>query len=134
MEKGVPFYFIFSLWLALWTLLYNINFTNINPYLLNVGALLFTILFMYIKKNLDFRFIIINIFLHLILVLYVNKNITYKDIKYNMLVFCIYLYFLHLNNTNMYTIYLLIYKEFDIFVYDNFEYCKLINYIINKFK
>lgn len=130
-KKKVPYYFIFCVWLALWTVLYKLNITEISPYFLNLGALLFSILFLLSKKNLDYKFIILNIYLHIILVIYIEQTFTYKNIKYNLLVFCIYLYFLYLNNTNMLKIYLTLFNGLNKFKHNKFSLKKYIRYIFH---
>ena len=132
--KKIPCYYIFCFWLVLWTILYKLNITKINPYFLNLVALLFSILFFLSKKNLDYGFIILNIYLHLILVIYIDENMSYKNIKYNLLVFLIYLYVLYLNNTDMISVYIKIYNNLSKFEYGKFSLTKYILHIFKTFR
>ena len=132
-KKKIPIYFIFCIWLALWTLIYKLGFISINPYFLNLIALLFSILFFLSNNNLDYKFILIHIYLHVILVIYIDENMSYKNIKYNLLVFLIYLYVLYINNTDMISVYIKLYNDLRKFEYDKFSLTKYILHIFKTF-
>lgn len=132
-NKKIPLYFIFCIWLVIWTILYKLNITKINPYFLNLSALLFSIVFFLSKKKLDYVFILIHIYLHVILVIYIDENMSYKNIKYNLLVFLIYLYVLYLNNTDMISVYIKLYNDLSKFEYGKFSLTKYILHIFKTF-
>ena len=109
-------YYIFCLWIWIFTFLYYFDFQPFSMVYSSFFALLFTIFYslIYEKNNNSIQYKIfivlfeigilaINIYKHF----YIDNGplIVNKDIIFNLLFFFIYLVFLWWNNTNFYKLY-----------------------------
>ena len=102
---------IFSYWILLWYILYELSFIKYNPKLWVIGALIFNliqfIIMIYYK-----RFFMVTIFLFVLFFMKIiplwrlrNTHTTLNDFMFGIILFIIYNSWLYYNNYNMYKLF-----------------------------
>lgn len=108
MSKSIRMDFVFSYWIYIWYLLYELKITRFSPkfpliigLIDNIIMLLFMLLYGTHYKTILY-FIIINIIIKII-PLYNLKNdkIIIKDIYFTVILFVIFIFWLHINKENL---------------------------------
>ena len=93
--------FIFSYWIFLWWILYELNITTVNPkFIIILGIihnLILLVFKLYGEQNV-LSFIIINLFIKIIpIITLLNTQIQYNDIIFSIYLFLIYLLWIAIN-------------------------------------
>jgi hypothetical protein len=102
---------IFSYWVFIWYILYELSFIKYNPKLWVIGALIFnliqSVIMIYYK-----RFFMVTIFFFVLIIMKViplwrlrNTHTRLNDFMFGIIVFIIYNSWLYYNNYNMYKLF-----------------------------
>jgi len=106
---------IFSNWIFVWLILFELNLIKFNPFFIIVFAYMLSYiqLFYLYYKNVStynlLKFFLINVilkFIPIVILLYYKQNtISYDDILFTIILLNIYLIILYILDTNIYNIY-----------------------------
>ena len=124
---------IFSYWVLLWYILYELSFIKYNPKLWVIGALLFNLIQFVIMIYYK-RFFMVTIFFFVLIIMKViplwrlrNTTTKLNDFMFGILIFIIYNGWLYYNNYSIYKIFEALYYS----IKNNNEVTPMM-YIINQ--
>ena len=113
---------IFSNWIFVWFILFELNLIKFNPFFIIVIGIIVVstslLYLIYIKSNVYnmIKLFIINFFLKIIplfiMIYYKQNTISYNDILFTIILFNVYIIILYMLNTDVYSIYLKLSKSY----------------------